>query len=64
MDADNDGKCTQQFNSIVCMSKSESLLKVYLLNGRLIKSVDFSDIMDKYGEPTQVSPDGTVFVFM
>jgi hypothetical protein len=46
------------------MSKSESMFDVYLLNGRLIKSVDFTDIMETYGEPSEVSPDGTIFVFM
>ena len=40
------------------------MLNVYLFNGRLIKSVDFTDIMEKYGEPTEVSPDGTIFIFM
>ena len=58
-----DENSIKSFSAIVCMSITESEYDVYLQNGILINHVNFNDIVDLYGEPCAVSPDGQKFIF-
>ena len=53
----------ESYSAIVCMSITESEFDVYLQNGILINHYNFKEIVEKYGEPCAVSPDGTKFIF-
>ena len=60
---DNTEDVLESYTSIISMSTTESFYDVFSQNGILINHVDFKDIVEKYGDPCAVSPDGTKFLF-
>lgn len=53
----------KSFTSIICMNLSEQKLYVYSQNGLLSNRVEYSDLVDKYGEMLATSNSGQSFIF-
>lgn len=53
----------KSFTSIICMNLSEQKLYVYSQNGLLSNRVEYSDLVDKYGEMLATSNSGKSFIF-
>ena len=54
---------SETFTSIIAMNETESKYYVYTQNGLLINRIDFSDLVENYGNPISTSSNGLNFIF-
>ena len=63
-DATNsEGPVLNSYSAIICLNLSESIFEVYSQNGLLLKQLDYTEHVSKYGEPIAVSNNGQNFIF-
>ena len=48
----------KSFTAVICLNLSENIFDVYSQNGLLLHQLDYSDHVNKYGEPIAVSNNG------
>lgn len=53
----------QSYTAVICLNLSENIFDVYSQNGLLLHQLDYSEHVNKYGEPIAVSNNGQNFIF-